>query len=130
MASVLSPIGHQHEGKKPKRSYPKTRHKINRSPICISSKPKTVIDICPKCLSNLDGGEIPEKDREHFRYRGRFSRLIAIIDSEQDRCVGFRCPDCGFFSENRRSFWREYKKTVAESRGDVEKYPIRGTRRT
>jgi hypothetical protein len=47
---------------------------------------------CPKCEADLDGGEIPEKDRQFYSPPYRFGRVIAVI--EDDRFSRWKCPDC------------------------------------
>ena len=66
---------------------------------------------CPNCKADLDGEPIWEHffkqtgneidaDRiaDHYgatRERGKFGRAIALYDRDQDRTVGWKCPDCG-----------------------------------
>lgn len=47
---------------------------------------------CPKCEVNLEGAEIPMKDRVAFGGRERFSRIIFVTNVKPNKCV---CPDCG-----------------------------------
>lgn len=49
---------------------------------------------CPACDADFDGGEIPERIRQHYSPPYRWSRRIAIVDRDLDRCVAYRCPDC------------------------------------
>jgi len=51
-------------------------------------------DACPSCGASFDGGPIPENIRQHYGPPYRWSRRIAIVDRDLDRCVAYRCPDC------------------------------------
>lgn len=50
---------------------------------------------CPSCRVSLDGGEIPEANREWYSPPYRYSRAIAVVDQRADRQVAWKCPDCG-----------------------------------
>ena len=50
-------------------------------------------DICPLCKANLEGEDIPEKDRQYFGTHTKFSRKLGRV--ENDRLVEWSCPDCG-----------------------------------
>ena len=50
---------------------------------------------CPHCGANLDGGPIPEKDREWYSPPYRWAREIGIYDMSRDRTIAWKCPDCG-----------------------------------
>lgn len=52
-------------------------------------------DRCPKCNADLDGGEIPEKMREHYSPPFRWSRAISVYNRVFDRHEHWKCPDCG-----------------------------------
>ena len=51
-------------------------------------------DRCPLCGADLDGGPIPERDRENYAPPYRWSRRIGIYSIETDRTVAWMCPDC------------------------------------
>ena len=59
---------------------------------------------CPHCEANLQGAEIPEKDRYAFGGKTHYSRLIAVEILGYDRVTHWRCPDCG--AEDERE-WPE-----------------------
>jgi hypothetical protein len=66
---------------------------------------------CPSCNADLDGGSIwehffretgseSEADRiaESYgadRTKGNWGKAIGIYDTEVDRTVAWKCPDCG-----------------------------------
>ena len=54
----------------------------------------TTSDTCPHCNANLVGAPIPESIREHYGNNTNWSRRIALVDRDKDRCVGWLCPDC------------------------------------
>jgi hypothetical protein len=51
---------------------------------------------CPKCGADWQGDPIPETHRDHFGNATHFRRVIAICSRELDRCINYKCPDCGF----------------------------------
>lgn len=50
---------------------------------------------CAKCGSDWLGTPIPEEHREHYGESTHFSRRIALYSRDEDRTVGYKCPDCG-----------------------------------
>lgn len=71
-----------------------------------------MIEECPKCAADLDGGPIPEYVREHYSPPYRWGRAIGLTDG--DSVYAWRCPDCGhewlrgdYYRERaRRAGWR------------------------
>lgn len=51
--------------------------------------------VCPKCKSDLDGGEIPQNIRANYSPPYRWSRAISIYSIDDDRHDHWQCPDCG-----------------------------------
>lgn len=49
---------------------------------------------CPHCDADLNGDEIPENIREHYRPPYRWRREVAIYCRERDRVTAYECPDC------------------------------------
>jgi rubredoxin len=55
----------------------------------------TIPTKCPGCGASWQGEPIPEASRKNNNGVTHFRRSIAIYNREEDRTVGWGCPDCG-----------------------------------